>query len=139
MKRFHTDIEHDVLTLIAEAESAGKTWSDLLDEIFARYFDGKQWEVFVEIMVAARTNVALRERLAPVIENYYGEVDRVWQQNFVTTSAETDVATLLNLSFCVIRGMAFQGLVRDKPAYYAEMMQQWKRMIGPLVDSRWQE
>ncbi|MGB1250042.1 MAG: TetR/AcrR family transcriptional regulator [Candidatus Promineifilaceae bacterium] len=131
----HEEISADIETLFRDAQANNIHWIDLLDEIMARYFQGRSWEAFVEIIVAARTESALREQLRPIVRDYYDHIDRVWQTYFTTEIVGIDVANLINLSLCVVRGMAFQMLIRDDPLYYDDMMRQWKAMIAPLIKS----
>ena len=132
----HDHIVIDVEELIKTAENQQLGWPELLDDIMSRYFQGRNWDVFLEIMVAARTDQALWAQLVPIVQTYYAEVDNVWHQHFTTSKVDAEVATLLNLSLCVIRGMALQTLLRDDPDYYANIMQQWKELITPLVKKR---
>lgn len=132
----HDQISNDVQTLIEQAEKEGLTWADLLDEIMTRYFQGRLWDAFLEIMVAARTDHELWQQLVPTVQKYYAQVDNVWHRHFTTNDVNSEIATLLNLSLCVIRGMALQMLLRDDPHYYEEIMRQWKAMIAPLVKSK---
>ena len=46
----HEEISADIETLFQQAETDGTEWIDLLDEIMARYFQGRSWEAFVEIV-----------------------------------------------------------------------------------------
>ena len=132
----HEEISADIETRFKQAETDGTEWIDLLDEIMARYFQGRSWEAFVEIIVAGRTDLMLRDRLRPIVCDYYDHIDRIWQTYFTTDIVGNDVANLINLSLCVVRGMAFQMLIRDDPVYYDGMMQQWKAMIAPLVQKK---
>ena len=129
----HEEISADVETLVRDAQQDDIEWSDLLDEMMTRYFSGRTWEAFVEIMVGARTDSEMQAQLRPIVANYYDRIDHVWQTHFTTHLPDSDVATLINLSLCVLRGMAFQMLIRDDPDYYQSMMAQWKKMIAPLI------
>ena len=132
----HDQISRDVERLIEEAEKEGLTWPDLLDEIMERYFQGRLWDAFLEIMVAARTDRDLWKQLVPTVQKYYAQVDDVWHRHFTTNDVDSEIVTLLNLSLCVIRGMALQMLLRDDPQYYEQIMRQWKAIIAPLVKKK---
>ncbi|MCP4417463.1 MAG: TetR/AcrR family transcriptional regulator [Chloroflexi bacterium] len=132
----HNQTAADVERLIKTAEAEGLTWADLLDEIMARFFQGRIWDVFLEITVAARTDPELWTQLVPIVQQYYAQVDSVWHHHFTTAVVDSEITTLLNLSLCVLRGMALQMLIRDDPQYYLDIMQQWKAMIMPLVNNR---
>lgn len=128
----HEDVKAEVRKIVASDQH----WSDQLDVIFRAFFQGKQWEAFLEITLAARTDADLWKRVVPVVSQYYAEVDNVWHQNFATNAVDAEVESLLNLSLCVLRGMAVQSLVRDDPAYYEGMLRQFKAMIKPLISNR---
>lgn len=132
----HDQTADDVERLIEASEAKGLIWPDMLDEIMNRYFQGRLWDVFLEISVAARTETELWEQLVPIVEQYYAQVDNVWHRHFTTATIDSEITTLLNLSLCVIRGMALQTLIRDGPQYYLDIMQQWKALIMPLVNRK---
>ncbi len=132
-QHLHGQTLADVESLINAAEQEELTWADLLDEIMTRYFQGRHWDVFLEIIVAARTDPDLWEQLVPIVQQYHAQVNNVWHRHFTTATVDSEITTLLNLSLCVLRGMALQMLVRDDPHCYLGIMQQWKAMIAPLV------
>lgn len=128
-KYLHDQVAADVSALISQAESDGHEWAELLDEIMERFFNGRLWDVFLEIMVAARTDQALWEQLVPTVMKYYYDVDQVWHQHFSAADADLAVTTRFNLAMCVLRGMAVQKLLRDDPDYYQNIMRLLKKMM----------
>lgn len=128
-KYLHDEVTADVSTLISQAEADGREWPELLDEILARFFSGRLWDVFLEIMVAARTDQVLWEQLVPTVMKYYYDVDQVWYKHFSAADASQTTATKFNLAMCVLRGMAVQKLLRDDPLYYENIMHLLKKMM----------
>lgn len=137
-KQLHDEVAADVQQLIAQAEQDGRAWVELLDEIMARYFSGRLWDVFLEMMVAARTDEALWNELVPTVMQYYYDVDQIWHQHFAADDTDGEMSVLLNLSMCVLRGMAVQKLLRDDPTYYENIIRQLKTLIQLFLKTRQQ-
>lgn len=138
-KQLHETITADVQTLITQAEINEQTWPDLLDEIAKRYFDGPLWDFFLELTVAARTDDALRAELIPTVRQYYSELNPMWHRYFTSAEIDAEVATLLNLSLSVIRGLALQRLIideADSETFFSDIIDQLKKLITPLIQSR---
>lgn len=135
-KQLHDEVAADVRELIAQAQLDGREWVDLLEEIMERYFSGRLWDVFLEMMVAARTDEALWNELVPTVMKYYLDVDQVWHQYFAADDMDGEMSVLLNLSMCVLRGMAVQKLLRDDPAYYENIIRQLKTLIQLFLETR---
>ena len=135
-KQLHDEVAADVARLIAQAQADGREWVDLLDEIMTRYFSGRSWDVFLEMMVAARTDEALWNELVPTVMKYYLDVDQVWHQYFAADDGDGEMSILLNLSMCVLRGMAVQKLLRDDPTYYETIIRQLKTLIQLFLETR---
>ena len=129
----HELVTAEVSAIVGRAENNKKAWPQLLDEIMGSTFQGRLWDVFLEIMVASRTDQDLWQELIPTTKHYYESVDTVWHQHFTADQPNPEhsekVTTLLNLSMCVLRGLAVQRLLRDEPQYYNNVIGLWKGML----------
>lgn len=131
----HEKIIDDVARLMTQTREEGQVWSDVLDEIWARLFRGRLWNVTLELAVAARSDEALAERLDPTLHSYRADIDKVWSRYFLedpsgeTSAADADQKRLLNLTFCVLRGIALQTVLREDPQFYTDMMEVWKMIL----------
>ena len=128
----HKQIIWDIVKLMAQAEQNGSEWTDVLDEIWARLFRGRLWNVTLELSVAARSDHTLAERLAPTLHSYRADIDTVWSQYFLDAEATAEMKRRLNLTFCVMRGIALQTILRDDEEFYTAMMNDWKEMLKSM-------
>ena len=60
---------------------------------------------------------------------YRSDLDSVWSRYFLDDSATAEMRRLLNLTFCVMRGIALQTVLRDDDAFYDAMMSDWKEIM----------
>jgi len=106
----------------------------VLDYFWENFEQGKRRNVWVEVYMASRTDVELREQLAPVIQKFHDSLNKVWDEYFVPLN-ETDSSSemVMNLTLFVTRGMAIQSIVKDDSEYYRAFRNQWVKMIRPLV------
>ena len=111
--------------------------SVLLDFIWENFYQGRNRNVWVELTVASRTDVELRELLTPVFENFVNTLDETWREYMHATAvANVPIETIMNLSLYIIGGMGLQSIMHDKPNYYKSLREQWTKIISPLVQMR---
>ena len=106
----------------------------LFDFIWKNFYTGRHRAVWLEFNVACRTNAALRERLAPVLESFHASMEKAWEDVF-TTTAHTDIpiGVFLTLSINTLRGMAVQSIVQDDQDYYKKLRRHWISVLTPLI------
>lgn len=106
----------------------------LIEYVWNNFYQGPYRDIWLEFHVACRTDMELRQRLAPVIRRFFVTLDELWQANFRTTG-KTDVGVdvLLNLTLYVMRGMAIQSIIIEDADYYRGLRSQWLRMVSPLI------
>jgi len=128
----HKQIIWDIIKLMTEAEKENAAWTDVLDEIWARLFRGRLWNFTLELSVAARSDSQLAERLDPTLHSYRADLDSVWSQYFLHDQATAEKKRQLNLTFCVMRGIALQTVLRDDNEFYDAMMADWKELLKSM-------
>ena len=112
----------------------GKTIEAFIDQIWDRFFKGRFIYASLELIVASRTDQDLHDRLVPLIKKLHTSLDKTWLTFFKGNDApigRSDV--LLNLTFCLFRGMVVQSVLRDDPQYYEDLLSTWKRIIPMFV------
>ena len=111
--------------------------SVLLDFIWENFYQGRNRNVWVELTVASRTDVELRELLVPVFENFVSTLDETWREYMrATTMTNVPIQVIMNLTLYIIGGMGLQSIMHDKPQYYKALREQWTKIISPLVQMR---
>ena len=111
--------------------------SVLLDFIWENFYQGRNRNVWVELTVASRTDVELRELLVPVFENFVSSLDETWREYMrATTMTNVPIQVIMNLTLYIIGGMGLQSIMHDKPQYYKALREQWTKIISPLVQMR---
>jgi len=108
--------------------------TDVVDYIWENFYQGPYRDIWLELNVACRTDIELRERLKPVIKNFFNTLDELWREHFYAVDdASATIEILMNLTLYSMRGMAIQSIVIDEPEYYRTLRNQWIKMISPLV------
>jgi AcrR family transcriptional regulator len=108
---------------------------ELFDYIWKNFYQGKVRDVWVELTVACRADVELRELLVPVFDEFVVSLDALWRKFFRSSSPHnTPVEKILNLTLYVIGGMGLQSILHDNPAYYQSLRNLWSEMILPMLE-----
>ncbi len=108
--------------------------TEVVDYIWENFYQGPYRDIWLELNVACRTDIDLRERLKPVIKNFFNTLDELWREHFYAVdNASATIETLMNLTLYSMRGMAIQSIVINEPEYYRALRNQWIKMISPLV------
>ena len=114
---------------MSQAEKENAEWHDVLDEIWARLFRGRLWNFTLELSVAARSDIQLAARLDPTLHSYRADLDSIWSQYFLNDQTTAERKRQLNLTFCVMRGIALQTVLRDDDEFYDAMLSDWKEIL----------
>ncbi|MCB0034520.1 MAG: TetR/AcrR family transcriptional regulator [Anaerolineales bacterium] len=129
----HEQIIADVARLMAQTRAIGGDWTDALDDIWSRLFRGRLWDFTLDMAVAARGDEALAQHLDPTLHSYRTDLDKVWSQYFLSSDSTAESKRLLNLTFCVMRGIALQTVLREDPQFYEDMMREWKGVLEVML------
>ena len=110
---------------------------ELIDYIWENFYQGTYRDIWLEFNVACRTDAELKQRLKPVIKEFFNSLDELWRDYFITVDDTAGtVETLMNLTLYSMRGMAIQSIVLDEPDYYRILRDQWVKMVSPLIKPR---
>ncbi|HYG91384.1 MAG TPA: helix-turn-helix domain-containing protein [Azospirillum sp.] len=123
----------DIRRLASEVRAGTMTLDALLDDLWAR-FSGRLFFVTLEHVSEARHNAALRAKLVPVVRRFHAALDETWRGFFADTGLdEEQVATILNLTLCLLRGMGLQSVLRQDEPYYQSLLQTWKNLLKMMM------
>jgi AcrR family transcriptional regulator len=123
------------MRLRAEEVSASRLpLEGFIDSCWAEVFEGRWFYCSLQLISAARTDPDLRDSLVPAIQRLHTALDTIWRGVFDKTDLSAGrVDTLLNMTLCLMRGMAVQAVLRDDPAYYQEILSTWKQILPVYV------
>jgi AcrR family transcriptional regulator len=109
----------------------------LFDFVWDNFFTGRQQAIGLELYMACRINASLRQRLSPVLDDFYEEIEGIWQANYTTTAhSAIPAAAVITLTLNTLRGMALQSIVQDDPAYYKKLRSYWIGIMDFLIQRK---
>ncbi len=114
------------------------TPEEFVDYLWFEHFSGRLFYLTLEHVTAARTDDEIRAALIPVVRRFHLALDEIWGALFSAAALpRSRVATVLNLTLCLLRGMGVQTVLRpDDPAYYDDLRGVWKIMLRAILDGR---
>lgn len=97
---------------------------------------GGTMEAWLELVVAARTQPAMRERLAQSEERFWEAALALYQEMFPETAADPEFARVgLRFSFSVVEGLALARLTSTNEAELDEVVDAFKTLTAPYFPS----
>ncbi|MBG0567265.1 TetR/AcrR family transcriptional regulator [Actinoplanes aureus] len=117
--------------------SAGTDRLDALIDILWRHFSSPLFWAALELWNAARTDAELRGALVPVEKEVFG-VLHAQSRALLEESMPGDprLATVVQLSFEVLTGLAMTGIVSGDLARRELLIRRWKRAAAVLLGRR---
>ena len=114
----------DGLDVLAEEVRSGRMSVDeLFEKTWAEMLDGNWFYASLEIIVAARGDTELQQRLQPAIRALHDQFNAIWRRTFEARNGDcADVAITMNLVLNVLRGMAVQAVLRPDKTYLQNML-----------------
>jgi AcrR family transcriptional regulator len=128
------------LKIIDRMRSTRRPLEDMMGILWEEKFHGRLWEVTVELVVAARSDAPLRDLVKPLYESYHRRGDHLALMHLRNADVDSKrLETLLNFSYCVLRGMAFQRIFTNDSAYYNELLGLLKEVSARLIQMKDEE
>jgi AcrR family transcriptional regulator len=115
------------------AQAARHPVEGFITDCLSIYFD---WPFIaaLEVILVARTDPTLMERVLPVMEEYRETVNAIWLRVFEQSGMTPEQARLvLDLTLNLVRGMAVNGLWRRNEKLYKRQLQEWVRIIAATI------
>jgi AcrR family transcriptional regulator len=127
----------EVQELASQVQESGGNVESFLHGTLDKFFHGRFFFASLELISAARTNLELKDRLVPLIREFHHRLDSLWHCFFRATEVSpARVDILLNMTLCLLRGMALQSVLRDDPHYYEEILDTWKVILSSFLAKR---
>lgn len=119
----------------ARQHGAGADMSELLASMWRQVFGRPDYLASLEVMLAARHNPALRDRLRLLLRSWTKVRDETFRQ-LVPLEDPQELATFMQISFSVLRGLAlYNGLAEDK-ALPQRVLAMWTDIATGFVASK---
>ncbi|MFE1598905.1 TetR/AcrR family transcriptional regulator [Methylobacterium sp. ID0610] len=103
-------------------------------EFLWQLFSGRFFYLSMEMIIEARNDSALRDRLIPVVQRFHAALDAIWVEFCdAETRPPREARIILNLTVNLMRGMGVQTVLRPDPDYFRDMIEAWKAVLPLLI------
>jgi AcrR family transcriptional regulator len=115
---------------VARSAEAGKRPVEgFISDCLSVYFE---WPFLaaLEVIVVARTDPELMERILPVMDNYRQSTNELWLDLFRQAGLPAkDARLVLNLTLNMIRGMAVNKMWQQDETHYRAYLKDWVKLV----------
>lgn len=119
----------------ARRHGSGADMDDLLQGMWRLVFGRPDYLASLEVMLASRHNAALRDRLRALLRTWTVKRDDTFQR-LVPLDDPEELATFMQINFCVLRGLAvYEGLADDK-ALPQRVLDLWTTIASDYLAQR---
>jgi len=102
----------------------------MVDMLWAMFSDPLYWAV-IELMVAARTDPELLEKLETFERSLGGRIYRAFKELTGRGDREAKVAVEMTLYF--MRGLAMERIFRENDTHYDYLVERWKKRLRAML------
>jgi AcrR family transcriptional regulator len=98
------------------------------------------YRALLEIVVAARTDAGLRNRIDPILHAWNQAHDLQMRESYEAKSGnDADVELLLVMHRALLRGLIIQDRYVSDPSYTARVVERWISIVAPMLRPRRRE
>jgi AcrR family transcriptional regulator len=121
-------VQHLYARLVGDYEKALAGVAGSEDRIYAAVrllwetFSSPAFHASLELIVASRTDPALRKALRPVLVRHAENLHRAACELFPAATSRSDLQTALNVILTTMQGAAASNIVRDDPDWQEQML-----------------
>jgi len=104
-------------------------------DLWERVFSPANFQTIMELVAAARTDPVLKEMLSARWVRLIQAYDAIWSRVPKHPGApSSDMETALALTLSLMRGLAFERIIRDnEPEYYRQLLKSWSGVVRHLM------
>lgn len=102
----------------------------MVDMLWAMFSDPLYWAT-IELMVAARTDPELLEKLEAFERSLGGRIYRAFKE--LSGRGDRDARIAVEMTLYFMRGLAMERIFRENDAHYDELVQRWKRQLHAML------
>lgn len=114
----------------ARIAGGGDPIDTMVDMLWAMFSDPLYWAV-IELMVAARTDPELREKLESFERSVGARIQTGFQILYGRTDRDAKIALEMTLYF--MRGLAMERIFRQNDPHYTDLVNRWKTQLRALL------
>ena len=112
-----------------------QTVEDALLEAWQRFINTPAYRALMEVLNAARTDSALRQRIASDLVDWGQKLDQQSLARYRSVSGDAEeVVMLLNMTRSFMRGLLIQEQYGVTSATTADYVRKWIELIAPLME-----
>lgn len=105
---------------------------DAMVEMLWATFTGPLYWAVIELMVAARTDPELLEKLETFERSLGGRIYGAFKELTGRSDREAKIAVEMTLYF--MRGLAMERIFRENDAHYDDLVERWKKRLRVMLD-----
>ena len=124
-KEFETEFK-------ARVEGGGDPVDTMVDMLWVMFSDRIYWAL-IELMVAARTDPELLEKLEGFERSLGGRVYTAFKE--LTGRQGREAKASLEMTLYFMRGLAMERIFRQNEAHYTHLLNRWKTQLRQLLDA----
>lgn len=108
-----------------------------LVRLWARVVNTREGRALLEILMAARTDLALQQKIAPSLKGYDDQINHNILSLYRSTSrGDDDVATLWTICRAFLRGLHLQRRFDDNPKRIRQVIERFGEIMAPHMSAR---
>ena len=104
----------------------------MVELLWVMFSDPIYWAT-IELMVAARTDPELLEKLERVERSLGGRIYTAFKQR--TGRQGRDAKASLEMTLYFMRGLAMERIFRQNEAHYTHLLNRWKTQLRSLLEA----
>lgn len=102
----------------------------MVDMLWEMFLDPLYWAT-IELMVAARTDSELLEKLDPFERSLGGRIYSAFKE--LTGRGDREARAAVEMTLYFMRGLAMERIFRKKDAHYGELVERWKQQLRVML------
>ena len=118
-----------------QEERSAATRERLLEaaiDLLWRFFSGPTYYAWLELVLAARTEPALRDRLHGLLERFNADAQQVYEEVFPPAPGRSPSRTAPLFAFAVLKGLAIDRIVSGDDEGVARVLRALKGLAAGL-------
>jgi len=116
--------------LEARLEEGDEPIDTMVDMLWAMFSDPLYWAV-IELMVAARTDPELLEKLEPFERSLGARIYGAFTK--LTGRGDREAKAAVEMTLYFMRGLAMERIFRKKDAHYDQLVERWKTQLRAVL------
>jgi AcrR family transcriptional regulator len=117
--------------LKARLDAGDEPIDAMVDMLWSMFSDPLYWAT-IELMVAARTDPELLEKLETFERSLGGRIYAAFKE--LTGRGDRQARNAVEMTLYFMRGLAMERIFRENDTHYDELVQRWKKQLRAMMD-----